>query len=99
MHGWIRVRDRPRSIYSVYFAMQVPLPPKFTRNDEIEILKRCGDKGEHIGVHLPCINVNDLFQMSNGPGRTGPRQLGIQKISLSNGTSSSTIAGTGAPPF
>lgn len=51
-------------LHSAFFAMS----DSRSFNEE-GFLKRDEDTGEHIGVCMPCINTNHLFQMPTGPGR------------------------------
>jgi len=79
----------PHSTCSFCFAMQNL--PTF---DEENHLEKGSDKGERIGVCLPCINTNHLFQITIGPGRT--RADGGGKKRPAN-TSNSTSTGAKAP--
>jgi len=44
--------------------------------DEKSFKDQSDYEGEHIGVRLPCINANHLFQISSGYGRTQTRGSG-----------------------
>jgi len=56
------------------FVMQGSPPPDLS--PDAVFLEQTYDTGERICVHLPCINVNHLFQMSTGPGGTSTRNSG-----------------------
>jgi len=36
--------------------------------DETSLLEQGDDTGEHVGVPLPCIDADHLFQIISGPG-------------------------------
>ena len=76
-----------QSTYTVLLVMQ---NTRLTVCDETSLFEQGTDNGmgEHVGVHLPCIHTDYLFQKTTGPGRAQTRKSGSQRpMSARNSTS------------
>jgi hypothetical protein len=84
-----------------YFYLFCPHSAFFAMSDsrsfnEEGLLKRDDDTGEHIGVHIACINTNHLFQMPTGPGRMRTGKGG-KNFKRTTRTNNSATIGTENP--